>query len=102
MKIINNPCSLALTLVFFSFSVLVHGTDDHNDERSNQLALAACTKQIDDVCGEKPILLPGETSDYVSCVLKSIENVDDKCQSLLDGEMGKNRIARRALPHLLQ
>ena len=103
MKIINNPNFLALTLFVFLFlSVLAHGREDPNDEGSDQLELAACTKQIDEVCGEKPILLPGETSAHKSCVLESIENIDDKCQGMLEGERGRNRIDVRTLPNLVQ
>jgi len=103
MKIINNHYSLGSVFLIFSFlSVLSHGTEDPNYKENNQLELAACTKKINEICGEKPILRPSETSAHESCVLKSIENIDDECQSLLKREINKNKIDVRTLPNLVQ
>ena len=91
---------ISLLMCLSTITSLVEADDDV--KKNHQNALESCFEAIERVCGQKPILLPGKTSAYPSCVSKSIKTLDENCETLLASELEKNSSAMLSKPKILK
>lgn len=88
MSIMGKICVLVILLSLITGvgkSWANSNTDDPKQLR--ELALKACSVKIEQTCGEKPILPPGEVSEtFKSCVSAAVAMLESECRELLEAQ----------------